>query len=135
VGSNPTSTATCKTVDSAYAEISGVVGVPVHDGVAIFEAGRKALTGWLAGDHASETQIRDPALLKLAFSDLGSAAALRALAAAQADIHRHWAQEYGERVASLSAEDPATPSRQRVLGLGLAIESAYEKFWAQLAGN
>jgi DNA-binding PadR family transcriptional regulator len=99
----------------------------------ITEAGRKALRGWLADDHTSETQIRDPALLKLAFSDLGSAADLRALAAAQAGVHRHWVQEYGERAAGLSAEDPATPSRQRVLELGMAIESAYAKFWAQLA--
>jgi DNA-binding PadR family transcriptional regulator len=101
----------------------------------ITAAGQKALTAWLADDHASETQIRDPALLKLAFSDLGSAADLRALAAAQAGIHRHWIQEYSDRAARLSAEDPATPSRQLVLELGLAIESAYAKFWAHLAGS
>jgi hypothetical protein len=48
---------------------------------------RNALGAWLADHHASRTQIRDPALLKLAFAGLGSRENLSALAAAQAAGH------------------------------------------------
>lgn len=99
----------------------------------ITPAGRAALARWLAGDHASETQIRDPALLKLAFSDIAADGDLVGLASAQAAIHRHWVQEYGQRLDGLAADDPARPSRARVLELGRAIEAAYATFWAELA--
>ena len=100
---------------------------------AITAAGWAALADWLADEHASETQIRDPALLKLAFADLGDDADLGSLAAAQAAVHERWHQEYGQRLDALSADDPATPSRRHLLTLGRAIESAYADFWAALA--
>lgn len=99
----------------------------------ITSSGRAALARWLSGDHATETQIRDPALLKLAFSDLAADGDLAALAAAQASIHRHLANQYGQRLDALDDSDPARPSRTRLLELGRAIEAAYATFWAKLA--
>ena len=99
---------------------------------AITPAGREALRAWLGDEPTSEAQIRDPALLRLAFADLGSSEALAALARAQAAEHRRWDEEYGRRLARLDPDDPATPSRLRVLRAGRAIESAYAAFWDEL---
>ena len=99
---------------------------------AITAAGRERLAAWLGDDHATDTQIRDPALLKLAFADLGAGGDLHALARAQSARHRHWVQEYRARTAGLDGDDPATPARRHVLGLGEAIESAYADFWEGL---
>jgi DNA-binding PadR family transcriptional regulator len=100
---------------------------------AITAAGRAELARWLADDHTTETQIRDPALLKLALADLADAEVLVSLAAGQAAVHQRWLQEYGQRLEALSADDPATPSRRHLLALGGAIEAAYADFWARLA--
>jgi DNA-binding PadR family transcriptional regulator len=100
---------------------------------AITAAGRAQLAHWLADEHTTETQIRDPALLKLAFADLAGGEDLRALAAGQAAVHQRWLQEYRQRIEALSADDPATPSRRHLLALGHAIEAAYADFWSQLA--
>jgi DNA-binding PadR family transcriptional regulator len=100
---------------------------------AITATGRAELARWLADEHTSETQIRDPALLKLAFADLADDDDLGSLAAGQAAVHRRWLQEYGHRIEALSADDPATPSRRHLLGLGRAIEAAYTDFWGRLA--
>lgn len=68
-----------------------------------------ALEQWLTDPGATETQIRDPALLKLAFADLGPDRTLPALAAQQAAIHHHWVSDYEHRAAALATDDPATP--------------------------
>jgi DNA-binding PadR family transcriptional regulator len=99
---------------------------------AITAAGRAQLTRWLADEHTSATQIRDPALLKLAFADLAGDDHLGSLAAAQADVHQRWLEEYGQRLDALRADDPATPSRRHLLTLGRAIEAAYADFWRAL---
>lgn len=96
-------------------------------------AGHAELASWLADEHATETQIRDPALLKLAFSDLAPADALPALAAAQAAVHRRWEREYEQRSADLPPDDPGTTMRRHLLAAGRAIEAAYAEFWSQLA--
>ena len=101
---------------------------------AITATGRAELTRWLADEHTSETQIRDPALLKLAFADL-TGDDLGLLAAGQAAVHQRWLTEYGQRIDALSADDPATPSRRHLLELGRAIEAAYAEFWARLASS
>ena len=100
---------------------------------AITAAGSARLARWLADEHSSETQIRDPALLKLAFADLVDDDGLGSLAAAQVAVHQRWLQEYGQRIEALSADDPATPSRRHLLALGRAIEAAYTDFWGRLA--
>jgi DNA-binding PadR family transcriptional regulator len=100
---------------------------------AITVAGLAELARWLADEHTSETQIRDPALLKLAFADLANDDDLTSLAAAQAAMHERWLQEYGQRIEALNADDPATPARRHLLTLGRAIETAYTDFWGRLA--
>jgi DNA-binding PadR family transcriptional regulator len=98
----------------------------------ITPAGSAALHDWLATDHDTPTQIRDPALLKLAFAGLGTEQDLAALASAQADQHRGWLEEYARRLQSLDPDDSASPDRRRVLALGQAIEDAYARFWSEL---
>ncbi len=99
---------------------------------AITAAGKTALGRWLADEHTSETQIRDPALLKLAFADLADGN-LGSLAAGQAAVHERWLRDYGQRLQALPADDPGTPSRRHLLALARAIEAAYTDFWRRLA--
>ncbi len=100
---------------------------------AITAAGKTALARWLADEHTSETQIRDPALLKLAFADLADDCNLGSLAAGQAAVHERWLRDYGQRLQALPADDPGTPSRRHLLALARAIEAAYTDFWRRLA--
>jgi len=94
--------------------------------------GQDAVTRWLADPETRPAETRDPAQLKLAFIDLGSAADLRALAGSQAAQHRSLLDLYSERLALLDPADPATESRHLMLSLGIAHERAHAQFWESL---
>ncbi|MBB4890530.1 PadR family transcriptional regulator [Streptomyces netropsis] len=99
------------------------------------DAGREALHRWLADPTSSPPETRNPALLKLTFTDLASPAEVAALARTQAARHRQWADAYRQRLADLDPADPATASRTRLLELGIRHEQNYVDFWETLAAE
>jgi DNA-binding PadR family transcriptional regulator len=99
------------------------------------DLGREVLREWLARPGTAQPETRDPALLKLAFVDLGSPSDVVALARSQAAQHRQWLDLYRARRAALDPVDPATLSRSRLLALGILHEQAFVDFWESLAAD
>lgn len=65
------------------------------------ETGRAALRAWLADPETRPMELRDEALLKLAFAAEATDDELRALALRQQDVHRAWIEHYDEMAAAL----------------------------------
>ncbi|MFI6845642.1 PadR family transcriptional regulator [Kitasatospora sp. NPDC050467] len=99
------------------------------------DAGREALHRWLADPATPPPETRNPSLLKLTFTDLATPAEVAELALTQAARHRKWADDYRRRLADLDPADPATPSRARLLDLGVRHEQNYVDFWEALAAE
>jgi DNA-binding PadR family transcriptional regulator len=94
--------------------------------------GRAALGRWLADPDGPEAETRDPAQLKLAFTDLGDPAARGALARVQAANHRKLLSDYEHLQADLDPADAATASRSIMLRYGILHEEAHARFWESL---
>lgn len=92
-------------------------------------AGRSALTGWLSHP-AGFPELRDLGLLKLFFSEQGTAQGVAQLAAEQLALHRARLREY-ER---LSASVPQNHRKGDPLGMGLLYERASIAFWTEVLG-
>ena len=92
-------------------------------------AGREALQGWLV-EPAGFPELRDLGLLKLFFSQQGSAGAMASLAAEQLALHRARLEEYE----CLKTETPVTDSEMRPLRMGLLYERASIAFWTEMLG-
>lgn len=88
--------------------------------------GREALRRWLAEPAATNTELRDPGLLKLYFgADPG------ALAPEQLAAHRAKLAEYERTMAADPGGDPRGP--WLALEMGIAAERAWIRFWSGLA--
>jgi DNA-binding PadR family transcriptional regulator len=99
----------------------------------ITDAGRRTLAEWLAAADSGRTELRDPGLLKLAFSDLGEPGDVTRLARAQAAAHRAQLEVY-RGLAALPADAMAW-SLRRTLELGLGYERLAAEFWERLAAD
>lgn len=93
--------------------------------------GRQALMGWLRDPDIGGYEVRDPALLKLFFSDLVGSQDVRDLARFQEDLHHDQASEY-ERLITESQEDEL-PFRAETMRMGLVYERAAARFWRTVA--
>jgi DNA-binding PadR family transcriptional regulator len=100
---------------------------------AITPAGHTALQAWLADEQSSDPETRDPALLKLSFSELASDAEIEGLAVGQAGRHQGWLDDYEQQRAALDPADPATPATAALLALAIRYERTYVAFWTDLA--
>ncbi|OHV37911.1 PadR family transcriptional regulator [Pseudofrankia sp. EUN1h] len=99
----------------------------------ITDAGRSALTDWLAGGETALGELRAPGLLKLAFAELGRPADAVTLARGQAAAHRAQLATY-ETLAALPTD--AMPwSLRRALELGLGYERLQVDFWEKLLAD
>jgi PadR family transcriptional regulator AphA len=98
------------------------------------DAGRRALTAWLAEPATGELELRDVGLLQLFLSSDTDPSPLVSLATAQAGHHRATLARYQEMEAA--ASDTAGRSPQlAALQLGIAVERAYVAFWEDLAAD
>lgn len=88
--------------------------------------GRDALRRWLAEPAATNTELRDPGLLKLYFG-----AEPRALASGQLAAHRAKLAEYERAMGSDPGDEPRGP--WLALEMGIAAERAWIRFWSALA--
>ena len=94
--------------------------------------GRGALERWLADPAGEVTEIRDLGLLKLFFGSQTAPEHVRALAVANADLHRRRMQRYEALGAELA--DRRIDAHQRAtLELGLRYERTATAFWEDLA--
>lgn len=93
----------------------------------ITDAGRAALTAWLADTGAGKTEVRDLGLLKLFFGSLAGPADRLRLARDQRDAHGERAADYEEMHASVA--DTADPWQLAALELGIRYERTVERFW------
>jgi DNA-binding PadR family transcriptional regulator len=91
-------------------------------------AGRNALDDWLREPTFEQTQIRDPGLLKLFFSEGMTPDELAALARDQAEAHK-------ARLAEYEAMDEETTRAESVATLraGLLFEQLFVDFWRDVA--
>lgn len=92
--------------------------------------GKRALLRWLKDPDIGGHEVRDPALLKLFFSDLVGATDVRALARFQEELHQKQAQEY-ERLIDESRGD--LPFRAETMRMGLVFERAAARFWRAIS--
>jgi DNA-binding PadR family transcriptional regulator len=99
------------------------------------EAGREVLARWLADPATPPPETRNPALLKLAFVDLGPSDEGRVLARTQVDQHRGWLGTYRRLRAEIDPAAPDALARSRLLDLGIGHEQAYVAFWEALANE
>jgi PadR family transcriptional regulator AphA len=95
---------------------------------AITEAGRQALGAWLDDPATAQVELRDPGLVKLFFSELAGADALRALAREQATAHRATLARY-EWLERRYGDRPEFARRMLPLKAGLRMERALIAFW------
>ena len=93
--------------------------------------GRRALMRWLKDPDITGHEMRDPALLKLFFSDLVGAQDVRALARSQEEIHQKQALEY-ERLVGESQDDEL-PFQAETMRMGLVFERAAARFWRAIS--
>jgi len=92
-------------------------------------AGRSALTGWLS-QPAGFPELRDLGLLKLFFSEQGTAQGVAQLATEQLALHQARLRKYERLSASLPQHRP----RGDPLGMGLLYERASIAFWTEVLG-
>ncbi|HEX3511071.1 MAG TPA: PadR family transcriptional regulator [Solirubrobacteraceae bacterium] len=91
------------------------------------DAGREALERWRSDPEARPAELRSPATLKMFFG-----ADPVALAAGQLDEHRRQLAEYESIMGELEASD-GPPGWRRALGLGIAQEREFIRFWERVA--
>ncbi|MGK5531617.1 PadR family transcriptional regulator [Streptomyces sp. URMC 129] len=98
-------------------------------------AGRRALDAWLDAPDSVPAPLRDPALLKLSFSDLGALGdeeTVRRLAERQAAAHRARLEDYRRRAEEPAGDPVAGAARRRALTIALRLEEARLAFWRSL---
>jgi DNA-binding PadR family transcriptional regulator len=98
------------------------------------EAGRDALSAWLAEPTDEQMQVRDIAEMKLFFSELARPEDLRSLAVQQVEQHRRRIAEY-EAMEARFGSRPEFSGRMISLRLGLRIEYAALEFWGEFAAE
>ena len=98
---------------------------------AITDAGRERLAGWLTEPVTSPTEIRDDALLKLFFSEVGDAGTMVSLAAEQAAAHRAKLAIY-DAILERFADRPELAHRLLSLGLGMRLARTAAEFWDEV---
>ena len=96
----------------------------------ITDAGRAALTAWLAEPTLGRTDVRDPGLLKLFFARYATSADVRNIAADQYRAHRERAEQYEHLHKVLAGA--ADRWQLKSLELGIRYERTVEGFWADL---
>jgi len=103
---------------------------------AITDAGVTALLAWLERPSRIPTELRDPSLLQLFFSDLGSPDARRTLAREQLASHRAKLAGYVEDARLETRSDTTKVGRRTVehwrgetLRMGVLYERAAVEFW------
>jgi PadR family transcriptional regulator AphA len=105
-------------------------------------AGEAALNAWLDRPSNEPTELRDPGLLQLFFSDLAPAESRLRLAEQQLAIHQAKLAEY-QRDHGLEERLPPSFRGQRTvehwrgetLPMGIAYESGAVSFWADVAAR
>jgi PadR family transcriptional regulator, regulatory protein AphA len=104
--------------------------------------GEAALKGWLDRPSNEPTELRDPGLLQLFFSDLAPAASRLRLGEQQLAIHRAKLAEYQrdqgleERLtASVRGQRTVEHWRGETLPMGIAYERGAVSFWAEVAAR
>jgi DNA-binding PadR family transcriptional regulator len=102
----------------------------------ITDRGRDVLRTWLSDPATDPTQLRDPGLLQLFFSDLGDSDARGKIATQQLASHRERLAEYQSQGDDGHAGGPSmngtrTSERWRgeTLRMGIAYERAAISFW------
>ena len=93
--------------------------------------GLNALRSWLGEPTADSAELRDPGLLKLFFSDLGTSADVAGLAAEQEGVHQRRLSAYRELDDQLELAGIDNHGR-RTLQLGLRYEAMAVEFWREL---
>ena len=109
---------------------------------ALTQRGREALAAWLDTPANEPTELRDPGLLQLFFSDLAPATSRLRLAEQQLAIHRARLAAYEE---DLRLEGQSTGSgrgyrtvehwRGETLPMGIVYEGGAVDFWADVAAR
>ena len=109
----------------------------------ITDAGLAALRAWLARPSSEPTELRDPGLLQLFFSDLGSPEDHARLAAQELALHRARLAEYEEdqrlqgRPSGGDSSRPLDRTAERwrgeTLNMGILYERAAVAFWEEIA--
>lgn len=102
---------------------------------ALTDRGREALRSWLASPHGEHVDLRDPALLKLWFSELSDEQDVARLAHSQALLHSERLARYQAQSAQFDTENPEHRSRARVLALGIRYERSQIEFWSEVADS
>jgi PadR family transcriptional regulator AphA len=97
----------------------------------ITAAGRDRLDAWLAEPVATPSEIRDLALLKLFFSELGDTDDIVALAREQAAAHRARLEIY-DGILERFADRPELSIRLLSLELGTRLATAAADFWDEV---
>jgi DNA-binding PadR family transcriptional regulator len=108
----------------------------------ITAAGNDAVQQWLARPSGELTELRDPGLLQLYFSDLGSSDTPGIIAREQLAIHRDKLESYTQRISALrKAQGPRGADGQldewhgHSLRMGMLYERAAVEFWEGLPGE
>jgi PadR family transcriptional regulator, regulatory protein AphA len=94
--------------------------------------GRRALDAWLAEPSGGVTEIRDLGLLKLFFGRQSTPEHVRALAEANAELHRRRMDRYRALDEQLAARR-IDPYQRATLELGLRYERTATAFWEEMA--
>ena len=100
----------------------------------ITEAGRAAVSAWLAEPTNDQMQVRDMAEMKLFFSEMAQPEDMRALADQQVEQHRQRIAVY-ESMMTRFGHRPEYAGRVISLRLGLRIEYAALEFWTGYAAE
>jgi DNA-binding PadR family transcriptional regulator len=96
------------------------------------DAGRAALSTWLADTETADLETRDPAAVKLALADLVVPEPVAELAREQARRHRSLLAVYQQRRAEFDPDAADARSRARMMAFGIAISRAYVDYWQSL---
>jgi PadR family transcriptional regulator, regulatory protein AphA len=100
----------------------------------ITDAGRVALTEWLAVPATAPSEIRDSGLLKLFFGELGEPEQMLALAQAQAAAQRDLLARY-EAIHERYGDRPEYAHRLITVELDIAYARAAIEFWESVAAR
>ena len=98
------------------------------------EAGRQALSNWLARPPEEFFELRDTALIQLFFGRFGTTEQLVSLAESQLEAHRRRLEIYSE-IESTGTARFGRSRRMASLRCGILIEKAYIEFWEDIAAN